>query len=618
MGKKSIMMTRIKRVRKEEKMFKKILARILAAVLAAGMTGGTGMTVRAVDYVDTSSYESLAEVYEDYFRIGVSVQAIDHWNDPTAEIGNAAKEDLINRSFNSMTFGNELKPAYNFDPKSPTLFSVDRAAEELLTYAKDNGIPVRGHVLVWHSQVNPAIFARDFMPLSGGKPTRDEKAVLDEDCLVERDVLIDRLRTYIYGALEYTYSHGFADVIYAWDVVNEASEEKEPDGLRRSYWYKIIGPEFLYYSFLFTREAVNKYSLEYASEYGLDPKTDDLSVIRPLLFYNDYNEWYESRSNAIIRFLTEDVYNKDQSMIESDAIAPGGDGTIFGDGLVDGIGMQGHLSDTQNLDQYMRALEKYNDAAGLVHITELDVGKTGSGSAGEANQAVFYHDFFSRLVEEVKQGVNLTSVTFWGLTDDASWRHGADPLLFRGNLETKPAFDAVLKAGKGRPFEPAAYAVSAGTGEEKIDFEPYKENGTTVTVPPEAAGFFSRGTGHQSTLVLVPRENHTPEAPIGFSLRVQRSEQDATVRKEINSRIGTTFQVTMYVKTKDTQITLGVEGPETIELLRVPSDGEWVELNTVCTVPKDWQSASLYIETDGTQDILIDDILIKNIQGNAD
>ena len=58
-------------------------------------------------YVDTSSYEQLYKLYEDYFKLGIACQAMDHWNDPTAEIGNQEKEELINRMFNSMTFGIE-------------------------------------------------------------------------------------------------------------------------------------------------------------------------------------------------------------------------------------------------------------------------------------------------------------------------------------------------------------------------------------------------------------------------------------------------------------------------------------------------------------------------------
>ena len=105
--------------------WKRAAALLMAAILPAMMAGGTAVqTQAAISYADTSGYEKLKELYEDDFRIGVAVQAIDHWNDPTAEIGNEAKEQLIRESFNSMTFGNEFKPAYNFDLSSGTFRDV--------------------------------------------------------------------------------------------------------------------------------------------------------------------------------------------------------------------------------------------------------------------------------------------------------------------------------------------------------------------------------------------------------------------------------------------------------------------------------------------------------------
>lgn len=83
-------------------------------------------------YADTSSYEELDELYKEYFMLGTGCEAIDHWNNQLAEIGNPEKEALISRMYNSITFGNEFKPAYNFDASSETLFTVDFAAEELL------------------------------------------------------------------------------------------------------------------------------------------------------------------------------------------------------------------------------------------------------------------------------------------------------------------------------------------------------------------------------------------------------------------------------------------------------------------------------------------------------
>ncbi|MBQ8946735.1 MAG: endo-1,4-beta-xylanase [Lachnospiraceae bacterium] len=587
----------------------RIIAVLLATAVVFLNVGAGTVSVRAAEAATDGDQEivELDELFEDYFRVGVAVQAIDHWNDPTAEIGNPDKEKLIDACFNSMTFGNELKPAYNFDPASATLFKVDPAAEELLNWARQHEMPVRGHVLVWHSQVDPSIFAKDFKALSNGKVTKNENDELDEECLVDRDELIRRLRTYIYGVIEYTYANGYGDVIYAWDVVNEATEEKNPDGLRNSYWKRIIGPEFLYYSFLFAREATDKYAREYAADYGMDPD-GDLSPILPELFYNDYNEWFDSRRDTIIRFISEEKYNPGQSLIKSEAIAQGGDGTILGDGLIDGIGMQGHLDDTQNIDKYITALEKYDECIGNVHITELDVGITGSGSSAYYKQAKFYYDFFSRLMQAADEGVGLKSVTFWGLTDDASWRKGADPLLFNGKLKPKSAFDAVVMAGSKADFTIAKVsdAVSAD-GSLYIDFEP---TGDKLPLIPKL-GFKSRGTGHQANLMLVNTDNHTENADTGYCLKVSRSEQDASVKLDVAGFKGNIISAVIYAKADDPLISLGLDTGDEPLIRTFESSSDWTELNAMFEISENADSVSLFVETDGSADIFIDDVTVR-------
>ena len=75
-----------------EMLKKSVCISLLLSVLACAVA--PCMPVHAASsYVDTSGYTELDDLYKDYFRIGVAVQAIDHWNDPTAEIGNPDKEN---------------------------------------------------------------------------------------------------------------------------------------------------------------------------------------------------------------------------------------------------------------------------------------------------------------------------------------------------------------------------------------------------------------------------------------------------------------------------------------------------------------------------------------------
>lgn len=587
---------------------------VAAVMMAAGIVpgGGSSMVEAAQEegYADVSGYEHLDELYGDYFRFGAACEAISHWRDPNKEIGNPSKEELISTVFNSITCGNEMKPAYNFDPESESLVSFNAAAKEMLDWAVAHDMGVRGHTLLWHSQVNPAIFAKDFEAYEDGKLTRSDSAKLDEECLVDRETLLARLRTYIYGVMEYTYQNGYARNIYAWDVVNEAADESNEDGLRRSYWYKIIGPDYLYYAFLYAREAETIYAKQYAADYGLDAETDDLSEIMPKLFYNDYNEWFEDRSDKIVKFLTQDKWNENHAKVQSDVIAPDGDGTIYGDGLIDGIGMQGHLSDTQDIDQYMRALQKYSAAVDMVHITELDVGCSRTDETAWYYQAEFYYEFFARLIEEVESGAKLTSVTVWGLTDDASWRVDANPLLFHGSLERKPAFDAVVMAAKGEAFDMTAADTLPEAGDLLIDFEPYVEAGKAKNIVPREAGILGRGTGHQAVLEIEQKVNHTEGAPIGFALKVSRKEQDASMKLDVSRYAGKTITVTMHVRTEDRMIRMGLDTGVDSVLAEADSASEWTQLSAVCAIPEDIRAAYIFVETDGAADFYVDDIAV--------
>ena len=145
------------------------------------------------------------------------------------------------------------------------------------------------------------------------------------------------------------------------------------------------------------------------------------------------------------------------------------------------------------------------------------------------------------------------------MTDDASWRTDVNPLLFNGDLSKKPAFEAMVMAGKGEEFSLTAVKLAVNAKDMHVSFEPYVEDGKTKTVTPQSVGVYSRGTGHQSVITMVNTENHTEDAVIGYALKISRSEQDASMKMDLSSYIGRTVKITAFVKTQDKKIRMGLE-----------------------------------------------------------
>ena len=685
----------------------------------------------------------LKEVYKDLFKIGTAVESI-HDQFTNNEIGNPDKEALIVREFSSMTCANEMKPAYNMGWNSPDAredylpYVINPNAKKMLDWVKANGLKMRAHVMVWHSQCANEAFCKEYKPVF--IPVDEEKLKenprlrffqkLDPVCFVDRDTMLRRLESYIDTMLDYIYREGYAEQIYAWDVVNEAIElaDKTETGLRNSYWYQVIGDDFIYWSFRFAKAAVQKHSVQYAGVYGIDP-TDEaaLARIRPTLVYNDYNEWQPDKKAAIIAALKREGH---------------GHGSIIGEGLIDGIGMQGHISDNNDIDEYIDALNEYASLVREVQITELDVKCTCTNINREYYQAVFYKEFFERLLAAKKTGANLTSVTIWGLTDDNSWIRGADPLLFRKDLTAKKSHEALVYAVTGGDLGEPEYVVrnldkhvfdfETPEGEEQKDPETYgfkmrgfgkcllseerAHNGKfsltstprfadwmgitcdvsdfigqtiqidawvyseakEITLGADIEGVFPqiatveggtewkkisasykvptgqhslrlffgtkeanpgpcsplflddveisligqeesfeeetniaaiRGAGHLPFIFVTDKESVDGKSK---SLGVTRQEKDATISLDVSAYIGKTIDVTMFVKTADSLIRVGVDGSEPVLCAEVPSKaGEWTEVHTTATLPDGVLSAKLYVETDGRADFFVDVVFVK-------
>jgi len=96
-----------------------------------------------------------------------------------------------------------------------------------------------------------------------------------------------------------------------------------------------------------------------------------------------------------------------------------------------------------------------------IHITELDVNSAAGGQRdfgadisanASATQGGLVSDADKKLADAyagifrafLKHGDAVKLVTFWGANDANSWRANGKPLLFDGNSQRKPAFDAVI------------------------------------------------------------------------------------------------------------------------------------------------------------------------------
>ncbi len=336
---------------------------------------------------------NLKTAYEPYFKIGA---AISRWN-----LHTKAHMKLLTEQFNSFTCENDMKPMYFLDmdknKENPEKYNFEPAltfenAIPYLEFAKENGIAMRGHTLVWHNQTPKWFFCEHYN---------------ENFPLADRQTILKRLESYIKGVLTFVQTN-YPGVIYAWDVVNEIVDDGD---FRKSVWTKTVGNDFFIKAF------------EYARKYVADGVD---------LFYNDYETALDWKRDFIIEHVLTPLIEKN---------------------LVDGMGMQSHLlMDHPDLNDYQKAVESYGALGLKLHITELDMHNANPSKESMHKLALRYKDFFKIYLDAKKSGkANITSVTFWNLLDEDSWLSGfrretSYPLLFKGKCEAKEAYYAVLSA----------------------------------------------------------------------------------------------------------------------------------------------------------------------------
>ena len=411
------LMQKIKRKIRRELRRIRSFCRNRAAVLMAGLR-------QFSIWLKSFRAPKLAEIYKNDFAIGTAVEPAGQWVPDRFEIGNWGKEALIARCFSSVTCENAMKPEYNFNSAAESLFRISESAEKVFRFAKRTGLKVRVHVLVWHKQTDEAIFCHEFRPIY------DADGKLEEDCLTDRETLLQRLNSYIDGFIRYIYENGYADIVYAYDVVNEAASNLPSQLYRDSYWYRIIGPDYVYYSFLYARQAIRRYALMYAETYNVNEEDGSMKKIMGALLYCDNYEWLPEKMEKINRILKETVMNPAHGK----------------DHLLDGIGMQGHITLDTDTAEYLGAVKQYGQEFGSVHVTELDIC---AGETRKTGHAEKYKELFEGFLDPADQGTRPASVTFWGLNDGRSWQKEKQcSLLFDDSFRPKKELYMIAGAGQ--------------------------------------------------------------------------------------------------------------------------------------------------------------------------
>ena len=230
----------------------------------------------------------------------------------------------------------------------------------LFSFAQRNHMLMRGHTLCWHNSVPAWIQTPENRPRT-------------------RQFFTDHITTVC---------RHFAGRLHSWDVVNEAilPADKEPGGMRKSFWYENVGPDYIELAFRTARAA--------------DPHAR--------LTYNDYGVEYESdEDEERRRLILELLRNMQKNNVPLDA-----------------VGIQSHVKAAQpytfgkGLAAYIEAIRQM----GLeVYLTELDVNEddiaTNDPAQRDAIIARTYMDYLR--VALANPAVKL--VLTWDLSDRFTW-----------------------------------------------------------------------------------------------------------------------------------------------------------------------------------------------------
>ena len=349
-----------------------------------------------------TKYEAMKELAAKYgFMFGTNVS--------TSTMKSAEFQKLLKYHYNSITTSNEMK-GYSLLKQTLSQQNADgmpgmdyTQADAIMDFAKENGIKVRGHVLVWDANMCDWFFREGY---------QSDGAYVDEATVKAR------VQYYIEAVMTH-FEEKYPGVIYCWDVVNEAVGDGSDDyvagddrhvrikrGDATNLFYDHMGSNYVEESFLYAREVADQ----------LEAENSATSI---KLMYNDYSTFYSTKRDAIIALVNSiNTYKED-----------GNGGYVK---LCDGIGMQSYIGgygtqsgcmNRNDITAVKTAIEKFAEQDVEVHVTELAVRNYSAEEEYVSDHAAFCGELFQTYVDINKEALAagksapLTSVSMWGLCD---------------------------------------------------------------------------------------------------------------------------------------------------------------------------------------------------------
>lgn len=359
------------------------------------------------DYtMEDADADSLAELCSSYFKLGCGITGA---SPNISAVTVPQFMEIARTQFSSATSTNLMKPSYLLN-QALSMKAKDgqpvldySACDPLLDWAYKNNKQIRGHTLVWHTQIPDWFFKEGYK---------------NDGELVSKDVMNFRLDSYIRQYLTHV-QENYPGVVYCWDVVNEAvtpgtgdhntnfecrmfnNEQNQPN-----LWYSTLGADYVELAFTYARK--------YAAS---DVK----------LFYNDYSTTGRTKRECIYN-LCKDLNEK---------------------GLIDGIGMQGYWDLAYpSLTEIKDAITRFAELGLEIQLTEWSIGVPTEDEANFQAQAERYASIFRLLQKLDTQGggpANITCVSFFGVQDHYIRSNGdkTNSRLFDRDFNPKPVYYSV-------------------------------------------------------------------------------------------------------------------------------------------------------------------------------